>query len=232
MKWCDKADLRKHCIAVATIVGELAYPDGTNPKHFSPLQMFETNKYWNLFSHLWRLSELGNKNPEKKRILGMGLKYVEAVFFNALGVNLKDYRKDLEELYEKMNWTAFTKLMFLYAVRSTQEWCVVKDCDFDTTEHKLYGGAGYNDSDHALENIAKVTGSLKKMFCLDVHAAEHKSWSELLAELAKIFRTCCGHHQHDSSSDSCFSELPTECSKEYVLKDNSNAQAVEYPPVA
>lgn len=106
------------------------------------------------------------------------------------------------------------------------------DCDYDTSSHgEQYGGAGHSDSDHALENDFDVTGMLKKKFGLDTKSLFH-SWPRWLAEFAKILRTCAAHHQHDSSADSCFSDLPSSSSKEYFLTDENGAKISDSPPVA
>ncbi len=227
----NKADLRKHCIALAKIVRDIAYPDGMNPKHFSLLEMFQSDKYWNFFCYFWKIHDFGPNHSDKKEVTDKGLGYIKALFRKQFGVDLNDYRDDLEELYKKLSWSEFTKLMIIYIIRSKQEWCVVKDCENDTTMYTLFGGAGYNDSDHACENIRKTTGAIEKKFCPNRGSAG-KPLPELLEEIAKTCRTCCFHHQHDSSCDSCFSELPNECSNVYVLKGNNNLQVAEHSSVA
>eukprot|EP00984_Skeletonema_dohrnii_P005646 scaffold1993_cov147-Skeletonema_dohrnii-CCMP3373.AAC.4 len=234
----NKKRLRQHCIAVATIVLKECYPDGQHKDFFSPLDFFKDNRCWNGICRLWQYCEMGARVREKMDVKNSGVEGLEAYFRKQFSVEISKFCDDINEQYEyeaveRRDWNKFVMRMAMYMFRSKQNWCVVKDCDNDMREHTMFGGAGYSDSDHALENKYDVIGVLKKKFGLDAHSLdEYRSWPCWLAEFAKICRTCCLHHQHDSSSDSCFSDLPTKCLKEYMLTDKSDSQVAKYSPVA
>ena len=69
----NKADLRKHCIAVARAVLDNAYPGGVHKDFESPLLIFENDTYWNALCYLWKLSEMGPTNNVKLNWKGKGL---------------------------------------------------------------------------------------------------------------------------------------------------------------
>eukprot|EP00985_Skeletonema_marinoi_P009833 scaffold4617_cov165-Skeletonema_marinoi.AAC.3 len=233
----SKKRLRQHCIAVATIVLKECYPDGQHKDFFSPLDFFKNNRCWNGICRLWEYCEMGATNQAKMDVKNLGVEGIEAYFRDAFKVEISQFCDDINEVYERdvngvrKDWNKFVSRMAMYMVRWKQNWCVVKDCKNDMSKHAQFGGAGYSDSDHALENKYDVIGVLKKKFGLDSDNLV-VSWPCWLAEFAKICRTCCLHHQHDSSSDSCFSELPTKCSKEYTLMDKNDAQVTKYSPMA
>lgn len=197
------------------------------------LEFFEDDKKWNAVCTLWNVIEMGPHNTTKTKVIAKGLKSVKKRFRDITNTDLKEYRSDLETLYENELWGEFVKRMIIYSSRDFQDYCSNLLCNNDAAAaDKRGGGSGYNDSDHGLENLYHVLGCLKKQFEVTVDA-NHKSMAELLAELAKILRTCCLHHQYDSSNCSCYNDLLSKVSGDgYKLVDKNGVEATRFVPIA
>ena len=222
--------LLAHCIAICEILEKHAYPGGLNENMKSPLQMFKDTNFWNFIQYVWRVSDMHSSDAYKKKIVSTGVKGVKAIFQKFFKVDITEYFPDeatMQKTYESdtgpgNNWSIFVKRVTMYHCRFDQNSCAVLDCILESGKrrHKVFGGAGCSESDHALENYFKVIGILKKMFGFDVKACQ-KGWPEFLAEFAKTLSTCCPHHQHDASCDSCFHDLPNQVSVQYHLFSSS-----------